>query len=78
MEIWQILSYRKDNNEIDEVSEPFISAEYAMKDWLFNHLDWKHVEEPKFSGTVLEHWQAEDDIYDYILEKHHVAGSEDE
>lgn len=78
MNVWTIVSYLKDTNQIDEISQPFISAEYAMKDWLFNHLKWEHVEFLKFGGAVLEHWQAEDERYHYILEKQYVVGSNDE
>lgn len=76
MYIWTITTYKKDTSEIDEISEPFVSAEYAMRDWLFNHLDWKHIKQPKFGGAVLEHWQAEDDTHDYVLEEQHVNGSD--
>ena len=78
MYILTVVSYLKDTDQIDEISQPFISAEYAMKDWMFNHLDWKHVEFPKFGGAVLEHWQAEDERYNYLLERQHVVGSYDE
>lgn len=75
MYVWIVTTYRKDNEELDEVSQPYISAEYAMKDWFFHHLEWKHVENVKFSGTVLDHWQAESEEYDYVLEAQHVEGS---
>lgn len=82
MYIWTVTANWK-NKELApfnpaEVSEPYISAEYAMKDWFHNELEWRHVAITKFSGTVLEHWQAEDNEYDYVLEKQHVNGSEDD
>lgn len=76
MYVWTVTTYKKDTNDIDEVSEPYISAEYAMKDWFFHHLEWKHVETPKFGGVILEHWQAESETYDYVLQAQHVNGSE--
>lgn len=75
MKIWQVSTYRKSDNQLDEVSELYISAEYAMKDWFFNHLEWQHIETPKFGGVVLEHWQAESELHFYILEGQHVNGS---
>lgn len=59
-----------------EVSEPYISAEYAMNDFFWNHLGWEHIKVTKFGGVVLEHWQAEDNEYEYILNKELVIGSE--
>lgn len=76
MYVWTVFSYTKDE-KLEEVSQPYITAEYAMRDWFFNHLDWKHVQTEKFSGTMLEHWQAEDDDYHYLLEPQHVEGSND-
>lgn len=75
MYVWTVTSYYKGTEELDDISEPFVSAEYAMSDWFFRHLNWKHVEMPKFGGAVLEHWQAEDDNYDYILESQYVVGT---
>lgn len=62
-------------------SEPYINAEKAMKDHLYRHLEWKYITQQKFSGTVLEHWEAES-IYNgrkylYLLEPCHVMGSDD-
>lgn len=74
MYIWTVSSYLKDG-QLDDVSEPFISADFAMRDWQFNHLDWTHVVNTKFSGTEMDHWQAEDDYYDYVLEAQYVVGS---
>lgn len=76
MNVWIVTTHIKETDDIDEVSEPYISAECAMKDWPFRHLEWKHIETPKFGGTVLEHWQAEDNSFDYVLESQHVNGSE--
>lgn len=75
MYVWIVITYKKDTEDIDEISQPYISAEHAMKDWEFNWLDWKHVEVPKFGGDVLEHWQAESELYDFVLESNHVVGT---
>lgn len=80
MYVWTVTANWKDKERIPfnpaEVSEPYVSAEYAMKDWFHNHLDWTHVQQPKFGGAVLEHWQAEDDEFEYILEAQHVNGTD--
>lgn len=75
MYIWTVFSYTKDDR-LEEVSQPYVSAECVMKDWFFNHLDWKFVEFEKFSGTKLNHWQAEDENYTYVIEAQHVEGSD--
>ena len=80
MYIWTVTVNHKNPELVPfnphEVSEPYISAEYAMKDWFWSHLDWQRIERVKYSGTVLGHWEAEDDKYEYILEAQHVSGSD--
>lgn len=70
-----------DGQRLIDRSEPFISAEEAMKDYLYRHLDWKYITNIKFGGTVLEHWEAESSYngrkYLYSLEACHVVGSND-
>jgi hypothetical protein len=80
MYIWTVTVNHKNKELVPfnphEVSEPYISAEYAMRDWFWNHLDWRLIRNPKFGGAVLEHWYAEDDKYEFILESQHVNGTE--
>jgi hypothetical protein len=70
-----------DGQRLIDKSEPYISAEKAMKDHLYRHLEWKYISTQKFSGTILEHWEAEssynDRKYLYSLEGYHVIGSDD-
>ncbi len=74
MEVWIVYVYNKDG-DLDEVSEPYLDAEYAMRDWQFNDLEWTKVVNEKFSGTKLTFWRAEGLNYDYELEPVHVNGS---
>lgn len=80
MYVWTVTVNAKDKeikafNPV-EVSEPYVSAEYAMKDWFWKHLPWEHVKITKFGGAVLEHWEAEDEKYEYLLESQHVNGAD--
>lgn len=80
MNVWIVTVNSKDKEikafDPVEVSEPYVSAEYAITAWEWNHLEWKKIQRPKFGGAVLEHWEAEDDKYEYVLESQHVAGTE--
>ncbi len=76
MYVWFVTIFDEDG--VIDTGEPFISAEKAMNDICYRHLDWKHVEMPKFDGAILEHWQAEHEGRDYILDKEYVIGSDDE
>jgi len=76
MYVW-FVSIFDDEGFVDK-SEPFFSAEKAMKDICYHHINWKHIEIPKFGGVVMEHWQAEFDGKEYILDKEYVIGSDDE
>lgn len=76
MYVWFITIFDKEGQA--DQSEPFFSAKKAMSDICYRHLDWQHVELPKFGGEVLEHWQAEYNGRDYILDKEYVIGSDDE
>jgi len=62
-------------------SDPYISAEKAMKDFLYRHLDWKYISTTKFDGTVMERWEAVSETqngkYFYSLEAVPVIGSDD-
>lgn len=62
-------------------SDPYISAEKAMKDLPYRHLDWKYISTTKFDGTIMERWEAvsetQDGKYLYNLEAVYVIGSDD-
>lgn len=76
MYVWFVRTF--DSNGLIDQSEPFISPEKAMRDIEYHHLEWKHIETPKFGGVVLEHWQAELNGIDFVLDKEYVIGSDDE
>lgn len=76
MYVWFVSVF--DDEGFVDTDEPFISAERAMSDVCYKHLDWKYIQRPKFDGTIMEHWQAEYEGRDYILDKEHVIGSDDE
>jgi len=76
MYVWFISTF--DVVGLIDTSEPFFSAEKAMKYICYKHLEWKHIETPKFGGAVLEHWQAEFNGNQYVLDKEYVIGSDDD
>lgn len=76
MYVWFVTIF--DEEGLADQSEPFFSPEKAMKDVCYRHLDWKYIEIPKFDGGTMEHWQAEYEGRDYILDKEYVIGSDDE
>lgn len=76
MYVWFVTIF--DEDELVDQSEPFVSAKRAMTDICYRHLDWKHVNNTKFDGTVLEHWKAEFEGRDFLLDKKYVTGSDDD
>lgn len=76
MYVWFVSSF--DEKGFVDKSEPFFSAEKAMNDIEFRHINWNHIEIPKFGGAVMEHWQAEYEGMEFVLDKEYVIGSDDE
>lgn len=80
MYVWRVIAEWKELELIPfnpcEVSDPYISAERAIQD--YNWLEWSHVNTTKFSGTVLDFWEAENDKFSFLIKKEHVIGSDDE